>query len=132
MRPLIEGGKDALAGAWRGANKELGLALPDHADWLGSWHEDTQSHTLDDGCQGRDRHHRVHHYAQLAMISVSLALVNVRNLGYGQQRQEDKADDSDRRQEPLPAAASAEISLKSCQSTASVPPFCRGTYHIGR
>jgi hypothetical protein len=122
-RRLNEDGEDALAGAWRGANKEASLALPDHADWRSPWDEDSQSHNLDDGCQGRDWHHRVHHNAQLAMISVGLVLVNVRNLGYGQQRQKDKAHDSNRRQKPLPAAASAEISLKSCQSTASVPPI---------
>ena len=132
MRQLNEDGKDALAGAWRRANKEPGLALPDHADWLGPWHKDTQSHNLDDSCHDPGRHHRVHRNAQLAMISVGLVLVDVCNLGYGQQRQKDKAHDSNRRQEPLPAAASAEISLKSCQATASVPLFYRGTYQIGR
>ena len=132
MRRLNEVGKDALAGAWRRANKEPGLAPPGHANWLGPWHEDTQSHNLNNDHQDRDRHDRVHHRAQLAMISVGLVLVNVRNLGYGQKRQQDEAHDSYRRHEPLPTAASAEISLKSCQFTTLGEPFYRATYQIGR
>lgn len=121
---------DALAGDWRGANKEPGPALPNYADWHAQWDEDAQSHNLDDGRQSCDWYHCVHDNAQLAVISVGLVLVNVRNLGYGQQGQHDEAHHSDRRQQSLPAAVSAEISLKPCQLTTSGEPFYRGTYQI--
>ena len=47
----------------------------------------------------------MHHNAQLAVVGVSLVLVDVRYLGDGKERQQEKAQCSDNRQGPLPKAA---------------------------
>lgn len=54
------------------------------------------------------RHHRVHDDAQLAVIRVGLVGVQVRNLGYGQKRQQDKTHCGDYRQKAGGATAFPE------------------------
>jgi hypothetical protein len=62
----------------------------------------------------------MHHNAELAVICVGRVRVLVGYLGYGQQRQKDKAHNRNRRQQALPDAAfPMEIRLKSLQSTVS-------------
>ena len=83
---LDENGRDALAGDWRGANEEAGLALPDHNDRLGLRRGSSQLHHDDDNRRSRDGRHRVHHNTELAVVGVSRVRVLVGYLGYGQQR----------------------------------------------
>jgi len=71
----------------------------------------------DDGSgHGCDRHHRVHDDAQLAVIGVGGAGVQMRDLGYGQEHQQDEAQTRDDRQKAAPGPGfPAEMCLKSCQ-----------------
>jgi hypothetical protein len=70
--------------------------------------------------RGSNGHHGVHDNAQLAVVGVRLARVNVRNLRNDQHRQQDETKNSHRREKPgqeaLPVAAfAAEKCPKSCQ-----------------
>ncbi len=126
--------KDALAGDWRRANEETGLALPDHDDRLALGRGRSQLHHGDDDRRDCDRRYRVHHNTELAVVGVSRVRVLVRYLSYDKHRQKNKAQNRNRRQNAMPGAAfSAEICLKSSQSIVSVPSiFYRRTHLIGR
>jgi hypothetical protein len=99
------------------------LPLAGNDDGLGLRGGRTHLHQLDGGRRGRDRHRRVHHDAQLAMIGVGLAGVQVGDLGHGQQGKKDKAHDCYRREDAAPGAAAAvENCPQCCQSmTPTVP-----------
>ena len=129
---LDENGRDALAGDWRGANEEAGLPLPDHDDRLGLGRGGSQLHHDDDDGHYRNGRHRVHYHAELAVIRVGRVRVLVGYLGYGQQRQKDKAHQRDRRQKAMPCAAfPPEVCLKSSQSMVSaLSTFYRRTHLI--
>jgi hypothetical protein len=89
---------DALAGDGRGANEETNLPLAGNYDGLGLGSGGSQLHDDDDcgsGCDGRDR---VHGDAKLAMISIALAGVKVRDLSDGERGEKDEAQDCHRRQ----------------------------------
>ncbi len=79
-------------------------------------------HYDDDDRRSRDGRDRVHYDTELAVIGVGIVRVVVRYLGYGQQRQKDKAQDRNRWQKAMPGAAfSVKICLKSSQSMVSAP-----------
>jgi len=64
----------------------------------------------------------VHHDAELAVIGVGRGRVLMGDLGYGQQRQKDKAHHGNRWQKTRPRAASTvEMCLKPCQLMISAP-----------
>ncbi|MDR3754096.1 MAG: hypothetical protein P4K93_09990 [Terracidiphilus sp.] len=65
-------------------------------------------HDHDHGRSGNDGNHRVHDDAQLAVIGVGLVGVQVRNLGDGQKRQQDKTHGGDYRQKAGGATALPE------------------------
>ncbi len=86
---------DALAGDRRRANEEANLTLAGNNYRLGLGRGSSQLHDDDDcgsGCDGRDR---VHCDAELAMIGVALARVQVRDLSNGERGQKDEAQDGD-------------------------------------
>jgi hypothetical protein len=90
-------------------------------DGLGLGGGGSQLHDDDNSRRSRNRNDRVHHDAKLAVIGVGSARVKVRDLGYGQRRQQDQTEHCHRRQEagrhaPLGAASAAEKCPKSCQS----------------
>ncbi len=91
--------KDALAGDRRRANEEANLPLAGNDDGLGLGRGRSQLHDDDDGSSSGNGHHRVHDDAQLAVIGVGLVGVEVRDLGYGQHRQQEQAEDCHGRQE---------------------------------
>jgi hypothetical protein len=72
--------KRCLAGDGRRTNKQSGLTLTSDGDGLGCLGEGAQMNQHDDGWRCGDRYCRMHHDAQLAMVGVSSALVQVRNL----------------------------------------------------
>ena len=109
--------EDALAGDRRRANEEANLPLAGNYDGLGLGRGSSQLHDDDDGRSGGDGHHRVHDNAQLAMVGVGLFGMQVRRLGDGQQRKQDKTEHRHGRQGAGPRPAfPAEKCLKSCQS----------------
>ena len=77
----------------------------------------SQLHDRDDSRRGCNGHHGVHDNAQLAVIGVRLARVQVRDLGNDEHRQQDQTKNGHRRQKAsLGAAFAAENCLKTCQS----------------
>ena len=98
--------ESALAGDRRGSNEEANLPLAGNYDGLGLGRGSSQLHDDDDcgsGCDGRDR---VHGDAELAVIGVALAGMQVRDLGNGERGQKDEAQDGDGRQKAKREAAS--------------------------
>jgi len=77
-------------------------------DGIGLENGSSQLHDHNDGCGGRNGHHRMHHDAQLAMIGVGLVGMDVRNLGHGQHRQQNQAKRRHSRHEAGPGAAFPE------------------------
>jgi hypothetical protein len=74
-------------------------------------------HQYNDNCGSRDGHHRVHDDAELAVIRVGIAGVQVRNLSDSQKRQQDQAQARDDRQKAAPGGVlPAEMGLKNCQT----------------
>jgi hypothetical protein len=69
------------------------LPLVGNEDGLGLRSGGAKVHEHDDGRGNRRGRHRVHDDAQLAVICIGLVGVQVRNLGYGQDCQQDKAHD---------------------------------------
>ena len=103
---LNERRNDALAGDRRRANEEANLPLAGNYDGLGLGRGSSQLHDDDDcrsGCDGRDR---VHGDAELAVIGVALARVQVRDLCNGERGQKDETQDGDGRQKAKREAAS--------------------------
>lgn len=93
------------------------MPLAGNDDGFGLGRGRSQLHNDDDSGRGRNRDDRVHHDAQLAVIRIRLARVQMRDLGYGQHRQQDQTDHRHCRHEAGPDAAfAAENCLKSCQS----------------
>jgi hypothetical protein len=78
---------DALAGDRRRANEEANLPLAGNDDELGLGRGSSQLHNEDVRRSGCDRRNRVHGDAELAMIGVALAGVQVRDLSNGERRQ---------------------------------------------
>ncbi len=91
--------KDALAGDGRGANEEANLPLAGNYYRLGLGRGSSQLHDDDDCSSGCDWRDRVHGDAELAMIGVALAWVQVRDLSNGERGQKDEAQDGDGGQE---------------------------------
>jgi hypothetical protein len=93
------------------------LPLAGNDDGFGLRSGSSQLHNRDHSRRGSNGHNRVHDDAQLAVVGVRLAGVQVRDLGNDQHRQQNQAKDGDSRQKAWPRAAlTAEICLKSCQS----------------
>jgi hypothetical protein len=67
------------------------LPLAGNQDRLGLGRRGSQLHQNDGSRRNRRGRHRVHHDAQLAVIGIGLVGMQVRNLGYGQDRQQGKA-----------------------------------------
>jgi hypothetical protein len=83
---------DALQGDRRGrANEETDLPLVGDEDGLGLRGGSAQVHKHDGGRRNGRGRHRVHDAAQLAVIRIGLVGMKVRNLGYGQNRQQHEA-----------------------------------------
>jgi hypothetical protein len=101
--------KDALTGDRRRANEEANLPLAGNYDGLGLGRGSSQLHDDDDGRGGSHGRHRVHCDAELAMIGVALARMQVRDLSNGKRGQKDEAQDRDRRQKAGRDAASGAI-----------------------
>jgi hypothetical protein len=80
MRQLGYMRNDALAGDWRGTDEEPDLALTGDDDGADRSYVGSQLHQNDRGCQSRDRHERVHHNAQLAVVCVRLSWVEMNYL----------------------------------------------------
>ena len=115
---------DALAGEWRGTDEDAGVTLPDDGDGLNFGRRGSQLHDHDDGCGGRDGCQGVHDNAELAVIRVRFVGVEVGRLGYGKERQKDKAQPRDHRQKVTATAAiSAEECLESCQTRVSAASY---------
>jgi hypothetical protein len=113
--------KDALAGDRRRANEETNLPLAGNYDGLGLGRGSSQLHDDDDGRSGSHGRHRVHCDAELAMIGVALARMQVGDLSNGERGQKDEAQDCDGRQKAgrdaiSGAAFAAENCVKSSQS----------------
>jgi hypothetical protein len=100
---------DALAGDRRRANEEANLPLAGNYDWLGLGRGSSQLHDDDDGSSGGNWCDRVHGDAELAMIGVALARVQVRDLCNGECGQKDETQDGDGRQEAKREAASCAL-----------------------
>src|ERR1700722_8731448 len=104
---------DALAGERRRANEEANLPLAGNYDGFSLGRGSSQLHDNDDGRSGCDGRDRVHGDAELAMIGVALAGVQVRDLSNGKRGQKDEAQDGDGRQEAgrdaIPCAASCAL-----------------------
>lgn len=81
--------KDALAGDGRWANEEANLPVAGNDDGIGLGGGSSQLNDEDNSRRGDAGDHRVHHDAKLAVIRVSIARVKVRDLSYGQHRQQD-------------------------------------------
>ena len=96
--------EDALAGDWGRTNEEPYLGLPGNDDWLGLGCGGSQLHKDDRRCNNCNRYRRVHHDAQLAMVSVRGARMEVSHLGDGQHRQKDQAQTCDNQRQIAPAA----------------------------
>ncbi len=113
---LNEDGKMPLAGGWRRADKEPGIALAGDDDGLGQLGRGPKlNHQYDGSGYGRG-HNRVHDDAQLAVIGVRLVRVKVGYLSHGKQRQKYETQTRDNRQEIVPGAASAAgMCLDRCQ-----------------
>lgn len=97
------------------------MPLVSNDDGIGLGRGSSQLHDDDGGRSSSNGHHRVHDNAQLAMVGVRLAGVQVRDLGDGQHRQQNQTKDGHCRQKAgqeaaLGATFAAEICLKSCQS----------------
>jgi len=90
--------EDALAGGWRRANKEAGKALPGDDVRLSRGSRGADRHQDNGGCRGSCGHCRVHHDAQLAVIGVGLAGVQVGDLSHGKQGQQRQTQNYHRRQ----------------------------------
>lgn len=121
MRGTRRKRKVALAGGGRGPNEEANLTLEGNDDGLGLGSGSSQLHDDDDSRRGRNRDHRVHQDAKLAVIRVGIVRVKVRDLSDSQRRQQDQTEhrhgrQKARRHAPLGAAFAAEDCLKSCQS----------------
>jgi hypothetical protein len=82
----------------RGTNKEAELGSPDHHVRLGLGSRSAQAHKHDRNRGNRRGRHGVHRDAQLAVIGVGLVGMQVRDLRYGQKRQQDQAQGSYDRQ----------------------------------
>jgi hypothetical protein len=80
-----------------------------YEDGLGLGSGSAQLHNHNDGCCGRDGRHRVHNDAQLAVVRIGLVGVQVRNLGYGQNCQQDEAHGGYHRQKAGPTALSERL-----------------------
>jgi hypothetical protein len=91
--------KDALAGDRRRANKEANLPLAGNYDGLGLGRGSSQLHDDDDGRSSGHGRHCVHGDAELAMVGIALAWVQVRDLSNGERGKKDEAQDGDGRQE---------------------------------
>jgi len=90
--------KDALAGDRRRANEEANLPLTGNYDGLGLGRGSTQLHDDNDGRRGCDRRDRMHGDAELAVIGIALAWVQVSDLSNGERGQKDEAQNRDGRQ----------------------------------
>jgi len=91
-------------GDGRGTAEEAELGLPGDKNGFGLRSRRTKEHEYDGNRSHRRRRHGVHGNAQLAMIGVGGVGVHVRNLGYGENRQQDEAQDGDDRQKADAAA----------------------------
>ncbi len=90
---------DALQGDGRGTDEEAELGSPGYQDRLGNAGSSAQAHKQDRNRGSRRGRHRVHHDAQLAVIGISRVGVQVRNLRYGQESQQDQAYGGNDRQQ---------------------------------
>ena len=112
--------RDALAGAGRRADEEAELGLADSQNGLGLRDGGAEEHKDNDrggNCRGR---HRVHGDAQLAMIGVGIAGVQVRDLGYGQKRQQEQAHGDDNPHQADGASPSEPLHPESWQTATSL------------
>jgi hypothetical protein len=100
----------ALAGDRRRANEEANLPLAGNNDWLGLGRGSSQLHDDDDGSSGGNWRDRVHGDAELAMIGIALAWVQVRDLSNGERGQKDETQDGDSRQKAKREATSSAAS----------------------
>jgi hypothetical protein len=126
-----EDGKMPLAGDWGRTNDEAELSLPGDEDGLGLGRKGPQLHQHDGSSNRRNRHHRVHDDAELAMIGVSRAGMKVRDLGDGEQDKQDKTQSRDYRKEPG-AILPAEKRLNCRQNSTSTLLFYKTTHSVGR
>jgi hypothetical protein len=124
--------EEALAGGWRRANEEEGKALPHNEVRLGRGSGGANRDQDNGGHCGSGGHCRVHHDAQLAMIGIGLAGVEVGDLSHRKQGQQDQTQYCHRRQKARPcAASSAEKCPESCQSTVPSAPILQKVYRKG-
>jgi len=77
-------------------------------DGIGLGRGGSQLHDHNHSRSGGNGHHRMHDNAQLAVIRVGLVGMHVRNLGYGQHRQQNQAKHRHRRHKAGPGAAFPE------------------------
>ena len=104
-----------------GANEQADLPLAGNHDGFGLRSGSSQLHDRNDSRRGCNGHHTVHDNAELAVVGVRLAGMQVRDLGNDQHRQQDQTQNGHRRQKAgqeatLGAASAAKNCLKSCQS----------------
>lgn len=97
------------------------MPLAGNYDGFGLRCGSSQLHDDDGDRRGSNRHHRVHDNAQLAVVGVRLAGVQVRDLGNDEHCQQDQTKNGHGREEAgdkatLGAAFAAEKCLVSCQS----------------
>lgn len=83
--------KDALQRDGGRTDEEAALRPPSHEEGLGLGSRSAQEHKDYRNRGHRRGRNRVHYVTQLAVISVGLVGVHVRNLRYGQKRQQDQA-----------------------------------------
>jgi hypothetical protein len=123
--------EDALAGDWGRTNEEPCLRPPDYGDRFSLRCGGSHLHKNDSGSHGGNRCSRVHHDAQLAVVSVSGAGVEVSDLGEGKGGQQDEAQACDNRQQIAPAAElPAENRLNCLQIPTSTFLFYRRTQFV--
>jgi hypothetical protein len=92
--------ENALAGDWGWTDEQADLLLPRDERRFGLRRRSSKLHQNDGSDQGRNRHHRVHDDAKLAVIGVGCAGMQVRDLGKGERGKEPKAQQGNDRQEP--------------------------------
>ena len=91
-------------GDGRGTAEEAELGLPGYKNGFGLRGRSAQLHDHDHSCSNRRGHRCVHDDAQLAVIGICLVGMQVRNLGHGQNRQQDEAQGRNHRQKADAAA----------------------------
>jgi hypothetical protein len=107
--------------------------LPGHEPGLGLGYGCSQLDKNDDGDGRGHGRHRVHHDTQRAVVGVGFVGMEVGNLGYSQQRQQDKAYDCDgRRKTAHRALFATEVCCESRQENRPFRPILHKTHRFGR